>query len=282
MRLRLITFNVCHDYPRQRHSERRLEVLADTLAAERPDVVLLQEMFVSRVLGDWTERLAAALRDRGLPYESFYAPANGSIVENGEFEEGGAILSRFPIIDTETRALAPSHEVRRTIQGYDFVERRIALRTTLNCGNGLTIDVFNAHVTDLQSEPSARAVQIDDLGKFVGERPARTFPEIVGGDLNATPDSEEIERLKNAGFIDVFEGQEAILTSASRGRDIEDPRDTTDRRIDYLFVSGDRAAEVIVHDKRVLFGSVVQMSEGATCWVSDHNGLCLDLSFPGR
>lgn len=284
-RLRIVTFNVCHDYPRHRHSTRRFELPVDALAAARPDVVCLQEMFVSRRLGHWAERLVGVLRDRDLTYDYFYARANGSIVENGEFEEGSAILSRFRIVDAEARGLATWHEVQRNYSGLVYLERRIAVRTTLEIGDGTRIDAFSAHVTDVAPhgpEPSARALQIADLGKFVADRPCRALPAIVGGDLNATPEAEEILQLEKFGFVDLFRGRSGALTSDSTGRDVESQRDTADRRIDYLFVCDDQSAKFAIHDAGLFLGSAIEIAPGRFVWASDHNGLFADLGFPAN
>ena len=281
-RFRIVTFNVFHDYPLQRHADERLGLLVDSLVRERPDVVLLQEMFISDRLGHWTERLVSELRSNGLGYESFYAPANGSFAENGVFEEGSAILSRFPIVGRERRLLAPDHPVRRTHGDYAYVENRIALRATLEIEPGARLDVFNAHVTDAPPPPggpSPRALQVEDLARFVAARPSGQAPAIVGGDLNAEPDAEEIRRLAESGFIDPFGSDSSFRTSDSRGRRLEYPADTADRRIDYVFLANVAPEDLRVYESRPLLASPADLGHGRFLWASDHNGLFVDCSF---
>lgn len=279
-RLKLLTFNVCHDYPEQRYALWRRRLLVDALAAEAADVVLLQEVFISRAHGDWMRGLVDDLRQKGLHYELFYAAANGSFAENGEFEEGSAILSRHPIRDAEARVLAPWHEVRRRWDDYEYVERRIALRATIAV-EGAELDVFGAHVTDFPSaghEPSARRIQIEDLRSFVASRRMHAVPALVGGDLNAEPDTDDIRWLCEQGFLDLCGHLPTVRTSDSRGRDFESPRDESDRQIDYLFVADAPERGVLIHDARVVLGAPAEVEPGRFLWASDHNGLLADVT----
>jgi endonuclease/exonuclease/phosphatase family metal-dependent hydrolase len=77
--LTVLTHNVLHGGPWSgfagdgQRLERRMDLVADALAALRPDVVALQEAAVSRRLGDVAARLA-----RHLGYHHVHAPARAT------------------------------------------------------------------------------------------------------------------------------------------------------------------------------------------------------------
>ncbi|MEA2624642.1 MAG: hypothetical protein QOD06_687, partial [Candidatus Binatota bacterium] len=146
MTLKVLTFNIFHDYPALRHFEERLAILERALVAEAADLVVLQEAWISRTHGDLVARLVEGLRQCGLAYQQFYAPANGSVGGGGEFEEGSAILSRWPIADAEARELAPEHPIERTWHGYVYQERRIAVRASVIIAGRCRLQVFGTHL----------------------------------------------------------------------------------------------------------------------------------------
>jgi endonuclease/exonuclease/phosphatase family metal-dependent hydrolase len=277
--LRALTFNAYHGYPLCAHIEERLELVAGALAREAPDIAILQEISVSKLYGHLPARLVDLLKSAGLEYHVAYSPANGSIEAGGVFEEGSAILSNRPIAAAEVRRLASSHPVWRNHHGYEYEEFRIAIRAAVEIAPGIHIDVFGTHITDANAGDGAspRTLQIADLAKFVDERPHRDLPAIVGGDFNARPDSEEIGALRAAGFIDACDGCEVGPTNDCDDRDLEDPRDTANQRIDYLFIVGGTAE---ARGVRLFLDRAVEIEPGRFLWASDHSGIVADLEIP--
>ena len=274
-RLKAITFNAYHGYPLCAHIERRLALLEDGIVAEKPDIVLLQEMSSSVLHGHVAERLVGGLRSRGLRYAMVYEAANGSLRGGGGFEEGSAILSRHPIVAAESRRLAPDCAVWRDYHGYRYEEFRIALRATIEIAAGIRIDVFGAHVTDAPptDDFAARKRQIEDLAALVDARPSQTTPAIVGGDLNAPPDAAEIRGLRARGFRDVCEDIDPGPTNDRSDRDLENPVDTANQRIDHLFVAG--AARLC--SVRRFLDRAFEVEPGRHLWASDHSGLVAEV-----
>jgi len=279
--IKVVTFNTYHGYPLCAHIERRLELLEHGLRTAAPDVVLLQEISVSALYGHLPVRLVDGLNAAGLEYHLVYSPANGSVVEGGAFEEGSAVLSRWPIVDTEVRRLAAAHPVWRNHHGYEYEEFRIALRATLQIEPGLCLDVFGTHISDVEPRGgiSARQLQIDDLATFVDERPNRGMPALVGGDFNAPPRAVEIVRFGERGFIDICADREPGPTNDRNDRELEDPRDTADQRIDYLFVAGNGVA---VRDVRLFLDAAVEIEPARFLWASDHSGIQAELEITFR
>ncbi|MGH7899438.1 MAG: endonuclease/exonuclease/phosphatase family protein [Candidatus Binatia bacterium] len=277
--LKVLTFNVFHDYPFFRHFERRLKLLEDGLAAERPDVAILQEVSVSHDHGHLTERLVEALGKQGFRLRSAYAAANGSIKDGGSFEEGSAVLSRWPIVAVEARRLAADHLVERESHGYRFQESRIALRATIEVAPDVRLDVFGAHVTDFApaAGASARRLQIEDLARFVVERPEHRFPAVIGGDFNARPESDDIGWLCQSGFEDLCVANEPGLTNDANDRDLEGFDDTSDQRIDYLFVAGAAQGRVNVRSVKLFLAKPAEVQPGRFLWASDHSGIVAEI-----
>ena len=114
--LRFVTLNVLHGGPlsgwtgRDSHLEARLDLVSEALRALAPDVVALQEASWSRDRGEVAARLAGRL---GLNH--VYAPSSMRLFDTGwfnraaaalmDFSEGPAILSRFPIVRSESHKL---------------------------------------------------------------------------------------------------------------------------------------------------------------------------------
>ena len=278
--LRALTFNAFHGYPLCAHLEKRLEILARALAAEAPDLALLQEVSVSKLYGHLPARLVDALKAEGLEYHLAYSPANGSIEGGGVFEEGSAVLSRWPIVEAEVRRLAASYPVWREHHGYEYEEFRIALRASVEIRPGIRIDVIATHITDAgpRDDTSPRALQLADLARFVAERPHREHPAIIGGDFNARPEDDEIASLRKRGFVDVCEGRDPGPTNDCNDRDLENPRDTANQRIDYLFAAG---GEIAVRDVRLFLHQAVEIEPGRFLWASDHSGIVADIEIQG-
>ncbi len=140
----------------------------------RADVVLLQEVDRYRErteLDDQPLELATRL-------DMF--PAFGSNVrrppveDDGQGQEYGTLtLSRYPILDSENVRL-PNEP---------GLEQRGLLRTTLDV-EGAPVDVYNTHLQ--HTSGSIRRVQVRAIKEVLRRR---DLPTIVGGDLNAEPDS---------------------------------------------------------------------------------------------
>src|SRR5262245_37988692 len=142
--LRVVTFNLLHGGPSSgwrgtgAHLEERLAMVTRELQALDPDVIGLQEASIARGRGNVAERLGTAL---GLHWAHASATRRLSglkwldrlIVWGINFEEGPAVLSRFPITSTEIIDLP---RCRR------FYEPRVLLHVTVQTPRG-PLDVFS-------------------------------------------------------------------------------------------------------------------------------------------
>jgi endonuclease/exonuclease/phosphatase family metal-dependent hydrolase len=123
--LTVLSANLWHDWPRQNRWSDRLDAVARLVDDVAADVVLLQEVARTRALGA-DEHLASRL---GMAH--VYARANGSLDAIG-FEEGVAVLSRFPIAAVRLRQLGRTHNP---------LARRVALACELDTPMGAVLAV---------------------------------------------------------------------------------------------------------------------------------------------
>ena len=183
-RLRIVTLNVLHGYPDFVDFEARRARLGAALDALEPDVVLLQEVSDTRRWGNLAEWLA-----RRSSLHVAYARANGSRRRIG-FEEGSAILSRFPILTARRITLRPKPAPWET---------RIGLWATLDTGD-TPMTIATAHLARGNSEVTAG--QARDLAR----QASALGVVFIGGDFNAPSDSPALQSLTGADFADLVPG----------------------------------------------------------------------------
>lgn len=247
--LRVIELNMLHGYPAFTHLRAREALIVDEIARDRADVVLLQEV-------PWTPQTGALVADlaRRAGMNWAYRRANGNrraIL----FEEGDAILSRYPLQDVASVELP---------WGADFFEHRTAVGATLQTPWG-PVRVISTH---LSGEPAAvAAAQVTALRAFAdGESLPAT---IIGGDFNAHANTAPMGDLA-VSWRDVMAEANPSDPGLTCCRDPEAPADTVlDERIDYLWLRG---PGTIVEARRILVNPVAV--EGCcTIAASDHVGL---------
>ena len=270
--LTVVSHNVLHGGPWSgfagdgQRLERRMDLVADALAALRPDVIALQEAAVSRRLGNVPERLA-----RRLGLHHAYAPATPYVFGDWflsrlvigalGFREGPAILSRFPILE---------REVSRLPRCEHALDPRVLLRARLATPWG-ALDVFSTHISrdDCQARRVAELVAARRNG----------LPSILMGDFNALEDSPAIQAMtEDAGFIDAYRRANPGARGATVWQRIDGASSTVRRRVDYVFlVPGlERRGEVV--DSRVVIDSPRRSGDGSTLWPSDHYGVLARLA----
>lgn len=250
--LRVLSFNVLHDFPRFRHLEARLAQASATIRALDPDVVCLQE--VPWRWGSAAQDLAEAL---GLNY--VYVRANGNrwaIL----FEEGEAILSRYPLREADFCELAPQA---------GFFQRRIVLRATADTPWG-PLRIFTTHLT--HNNPAANRGQAASLAEFVAG--SGGGPAVVAGDFNATEEAPQIQAL---GWVDTYRqvhpdepGYTCCVDDLT-----EKPGQAFDKRIDFVFLVADEGQARIVGSQRVLDEPF--RTAAGWAWLSDHAGVLSEI-----
>jgi beta-glucosidase len=253
--LRVLSFNVLHGYPRFSRLRARLDPIAAEIRRLDVDVACLQEVPWVPGLGSGARYLA---RETGLNY--FYLRANGNrwaIL----FEEGEAILSRYPLRDADLRILTPRA---------GFFEHRVVLHATTDTPRG-PVHVFATHLTHGAS--AINRAQAASLQAYVAE--ADGTPAIVAGDFNATADAPQIRGL---GWVDTYRAAHPGESGFTCCVDdlAGEPGQALQKRIDYLFLApGTSAVEIM--DSQVVLDRPVHLQDG-WLWPSDHAGVLTTLS----
>lgn len=168
--LRVMSYNIHHGEGMDGIID--LERIAAIINATSPDLVALQEVdILTRRSGnvDQLEKLA------GLCNMHF---AFGKAMDYDGGAYGNAILSKYPIVEQKTFPLPG--------------EPRSALAATLKTGDDCKMVFISLH---LDVELEFRKKSIKPLLEIINQYDE--LPMILAGDLNATPNSEEISSLMN-------------------------------------------------------------------------------------
>ncbi len=145
------------------------------------DVMGLQEVIQRQHLDNQAMQIADSL---GFYYYFDSVSDAGSV-----YRYGNAIVSRYPIEETNFRALEPLDRYRN------------ALHAKLNV-NGHVVDIYTTHLHHKGLDHHIRKEQIEDLLRFIEETSSDGFI-FVTGDFNANPDWDEM-KLMYDDFRDVY------------------------------------------------------------------------------
>jgi endonuclease/exonuclease/phosphatase family metal-dependent hydrolase len=208
---RIATLNLLHDPPAPSWPDRAHLVVAG-FRALRADVILLQEVaWPNELASDLATALSA---DTGSSLAARITP----LVTPHGWQEGLAIFTRFPVL---------AHDALRYPAAEDFCQR-VRVRVA-----GRVVDIYNAHLDPYSAE--RRREQIRLAVRWMQEH-SDAQGLLVGGDLNATPDSDEIgllrATLRSAHAAD--HGREPAGTTPTPGRH---GSDASRRTVDYLWCS---------------------------------------------
>jgi endonuclease/exonuclease/phosphatase family metal-dependent hydrolase len=255
--LRVMDLNMLHGFPDFKDLPARVELIAQEVHRLDADVLLLEEVPWTLKTGSVAESLAAEL---GYNYLSYRASGNKSLIF---FEEGEAILSRFPLHDPRPTRLTPR---------VDLFEQRVALSAIASTPWGnLTLVV--THLTD--KAPQKNLGQARSLLSFVESLPGDL--KVVAGDFNAAQASPQI-RLVSGAWNDTFRllhADEAGLTCCVYDL-TAGPGEPLEKRIYYVFLAGSGSKSARVVSAQRVFDQPFPVS-GGWQWASDHIGLLVEM-----
>ncbi len=284
--LRVVTLNL---WGIEAPLDRRLALAERQLRSLAPDVVALQEVRpIDGVSGVTTaERLGDAL-GMHMVYEPALRWQNDQLRPGmPKGEEGLAILSKHDVLDTRILALP---EARPT-------EARILLSAQLDTPAGpLWVHTTHLHYRlDDGLAREAQVVAVDEAIRAIGRDPTDA-PQILLGDFNCTPDSDEMRFLRGlttlAGRRTHWQdawlrlhdepcrgaGPSAGITWSSDNEHTRPLRSLDiDRRIDYVMVtSRKKDGRGTVHRCRVVLTEREGEGAAAVC-ASDHYGVMAEI-----
>ncbi len=265
--VKLLTLNLWGEQP---PLTRRMELVGDAIQALAPDVVTLQEVrVIPGALPNMAETLAARF---GLHVA--WAPATPW----GGGDEGLAILSSLPI----------AHRASRELPHATPMERRIVLGAAITTPSG-ELGVFTTHLNYRLADGGKREDQVAAVDAFIADWAAERsspLPRLLAGDLNATPDSDEVRFLRgkhsHGGRRTYWQDAWERLHPDERGHTWSSANPFTerlhwldrDRRIDYVLVSPlqrDHRGEVL--DCRI----VLDRPDRDGVFASDHFGVLAEI-----
>ena len=222
--LTVVTLNLWHD---QADWPRRLGVILDTLRAERPDVICLQEVLQHATLPNQAETLADSLG-----YRRTFASVDGP---ERPKRYGNAILFHHPFSESGMKKLEPLDDYRTVAHARVEVV-------------GRPLEVYCTHLHHTMEGGETRAIQLRDLLGFIRQTRQRRAPILLAGDFNAPPDAPEL-RLLDGTFADAYAATHPDADSTVTT--LNPALGHTPRRIDYLFV--ERASALRPLHTRILF-----------------------------
>jgi len=244
----------------------RMAVVAKVLAEWAPDVVALQE--VREVPSELPNQAASLAEAAG--YRHVFAAATPF----GGGQEGLALLARDEIL--EQAALELPHARPE--------ERRILLSARIRHGLR-SVWVHTTHLNYRLTHGKQREDQVLTLEASIASRASDT-PQILMGDFNARPESDEIRWLRGLVTLDgrrtYFQDAWERLHPGEAGWTWARANPNTaklaflepDRRLDYVFVTPMRGdGRATIHSCQMVF----REPDGGGVFASDHFGLLADI-----
>jgi endonuclease/exonuclease/phosphatase family metal-dependent hydrolase len=215
--LKVVTWNLHHG--RDINGNNTVGAQARWLAAERPDIVLLQEVEqFSASYGnfDHVAYIKNVLQsESGRTYYAFWANGSGTKYGRGAVN---AILSVFPLASVDARALPYGRPL--TMANVQVLSRTIAL--------------FCLHLTSWKGNDGQRATQIAELSYWMTVRGVTT--RLAGGDWNLVPTSVPIAPMRY-WYKDLYDRarSQGVFSGPTDTRPVYQPNSVVGR-IDALFL----------------------------------------------
>jgi endonuclease/exonuclease/phosphatase family metal-dependent hydrolase len=251
--------------------ELRQAAIIDTIRSVDADVVCLQEVW-SDDAGDLATIIGAELG-----YHSICSAPIGK----GAVGFCNAVLSRWPATLLADEAL-PRHD------GSPGHRRAIAASVDSPWGRWPIASTHLDHRFDDSAGRELQALRLLQLASTWRGDPATDLPVVVGADLNAVADTDEIRLLTGrrdgvAGivFSDAWE-QAGDGSGATWRRDNPYCADSAwpNRRLDYVLVSWPRPKPTGNPSSARLVATEPVMISGQSVWASDHAAVVVDLITP--
>ncbi|MFG6120961.1 endonuclease/exonuclease/phosphatase family protein [Thalassobacillus sp. B23F22_16] len=151
---------------------------------------------------------------------------------NPRRQYGTAVLSKYPILDSE------NHLLTQIIEPGGHNEQRGLLETVINV-KGSQLHFFNTHLGLKKEE---RLLNIEEIKSIIAKSDKKS---VIVGDFNANPWDEEIQQITDV-FADVFAelGMDDTYTYPTRYVDpITGEETEPTKRIDYIFSDKDLKVE---------------------------------------
>lgn len=240
-RILVMSFNIHQAYNTEGVLD--FQPIIDTIKAENPDIVGLQESLPTRQVSSNVNPIHKIAQDLGYYVYSGSGP---------QFQTPGvSILSKFPIIQF--------NNIQFTSQNLPRTGSHVRIQVS-----DQIIDFYSVHLAVFLEED--RIVEVDELLEFIDATSFdSTTPRIIVGDFNDVPNSTVYQNMINGGYTDVWTESGNIL-NATNGFTFHsyDPIET----IDFIFVSNNPI--ISVNEARVISNQ----------YGSDHLPIVADIELP--
>ena len=202
--LKLLTLNINFYGDKHGAWPERKDLIVEAIRNADPDVIALQAVgaFDGSNQADEIEGSLSG-------YSTHFEPIGD--------DQGMAVISRLPILATETTELS-----RRS--GHDDSFDRIVLRALIESSFG-PVNLFNAHVSWVDHQA------LENIGEVMSFVDCFSGPKLIAGDFNQTPDKPAIKKLAGGGWTDTF----AAAYPGENGFTFE--ADGPEMRIDYIWAN---------------------------------------------
>ncbi|CAN5659211.1 endonuclease/exonuclease/phosphatase family protein [soil metagenome] len=207
--------------------------VAEILRATRADVALLQEVDVATLRSGLVDQPAELADLTGL------RDVFGKTLDYDGGEYGIAVLSRWPVVHDTLFSLRVTPRQQRAGGSY---EPRGVLHALIATPHG-PLHILNTHL-DASADDRYRRQEAAALLRIAGQLRSSGETVLIGGDMNANPDSPVMALFADAGWTDAWEG-----CGVGEGKTF--PFDSPVKRIDYLLLSAGAEcarAEVLASD----------------------------------
>jgi endonuclease/exonuclease/phosphatase family metal-dependent hydrolase len=260
--LHLVTWNI---WATNANWPTRRKALVASLTGVNPDIIALQE--TSHPPGEATQTadLASAV---GLNHHVHATPPRPA------HHRGLGVISRWPIT---------THDVIALPAGGHPDEHRIALHATITTPRG-PFPLITTHLNWRLDDSAVRQQQVRTIIETVAALDYQHLPAVVCGDLNASPESDEVRMLTGYTTVPipgvVFQDAWTVAGDDSPGYTWtrSNPHAARERfgpaRLDYILIQWHPDKPGPILNATILDGS------HAGTWASDHAGLHATLAAP--
>lgn len=267
-RFRMASFNL-HCLVEQ--PEKRLQAIADAIAAEQLDFLSLQE--VCRPQGsatpDSAARLATLLQQKGLSYTSFFTQTHVGQHDGASFDEGIGFLSRHPVLETQALPIPPN----KTPPAGAFPRKAAWGRIATPVG---ILSLLSTHLAFRADQGWWRAEEAAALKSAMTDGAFLANAWIVGGDFNASPSDPAYATMTQANQPPQTPAWTDLLKGSDEGPTF--PASAPSIRIDYLFLhrpppSSDSPVSLLTRQAKRFLTAPLQ----GGLYLSDHVGVLVEL-----
>jgi endonuclease/exonuclease/phosphatase family metal-dependent hydrolase len=218
-------------------------------------VLCLQEASVAGDRGDVAARIAAALGYEYVRASSGWRWVGWMARAFLGFEEGPAVLSRFPIVDAEVHPLGSC--------GLSYGRVLLCARLATPWG---PLDACSTHT-------SASDCHLHSIASLLEEKP-RDGALVVTGDMNGQSETEGARHLRSTiGLVDTFRAANPGADGFTVWQPPRDPNRRAHRRVDFILAAAAPGATLRVERSAVVLDRPGVGGDGAPLWPSDHYGV---------